>query len=92
MLVVWLCQALLGAAALVLCGVTCRAVLRRDARAHVYLTLAGSVALIFFVSVPRIPVQVPGIALLAIIAGILVAPAPQAPVSLDSTLTGKWRR
>ena len=92
MVIVWLCQALFGAAAVVLCGVTCRAVLRRDPRAHLFLTIAGSLALIFFVSVPRIPPQLPGVALLAIIAGVLMTPAAEARIALDSTATRKWRR
>ena len=92
MLIVWLCQALFGAAALVLCGMTCRAVLRRDPRAPFFLTLAGSVSLVFFVAIPRVPMQLPGVALLAIIAGILMSPSPVPRVELDSTATGKWRR
>ena len=92
MLIVWLCQALFGAAALVLCGMTCRAVLRRDERAHFFLTLAGSVSLVFFVSVPRIPVEMIGISLVAIAAGVLMAPRFDATVALDSTATRKWRR
>lgn len=91
MLIVWLCQALFALAALGLCGVTCRAVLRRDARAHLFLTLAGSMSLIFFVTVPRIPVQMIGVALMAILAGVLMAPADGA-AALDSTATRKWRR
>jgi hypothetical protein len=91
MLLVWLCQALFGVAALGLCGMTCRAVLRRDERAHFFLTLAGSVALVFFVSVPRIPIEMIGIAVAAIIAGILMSPA-EPTVALDSTATRKWRR
>jgi len=91
MLLVWLCQALFGVAALGLCGVTCRAVLRRDERAHFFLTVAGSVALVFFVSVPRIPIEMIGIAVAAIIAGILMSPA-EPTVALDSTATRKWRR
>ena len=84
MLIVWLCQALFGCAVLVLCGMTCRAVLHRDTRSHFYLTLSGSFALVFFVSVPDVPAQMLGVALMAIIAGILMTPAP---VSLDSTAT-----
>ncbi|HYR28931.1 MAG TPA: hypothetical protein VEU30_10725 [Thermoanaerobaculia bacterium] len=91
MLLVWLCQALFGVAALGLCGVTCRAVLRRDERAHFFLTVAGSVALVFFVSVPRIPIEMIGIAVAAVIAGILMSPA-EPTVALDSTATRKWRR
>jgi hypothetical protein len=92
MLIVWLSQALFGTAALAFCALTCRAVLRRDARAHLWLTIAGSVSLIFFVSVPRIPPQMVAIAVVAILAGILMAPAPEAPVSFDSTATRKSRR
>lgn len=91
MLIVWLCQALFGAAALVLCGRTCHAALRGDERTHFFLTLAGSVTLVFFVSVPRVPVQMIGIAVAAILAGILMAPAPPT-VALDSTATRKSRR
>lgn len=91
MLIVWLSQALFGTAALGLCGMTCRAALRRDERTHFFLTLAGSVALVFFVSVPRIPVQMIGVAVVAIVAGILMAPA-QPTVALDSTSTRKSRR
>jgi hypothetical protein len=89
MVIVWLFQALFGGAALLACGVTCRAVLRGDSRAHFYLTLAGSMALIFFISVPKLPVQMIGVALIAILAGILMTPPA---VSFDSTATGKWRR
>lgn len=92
MLIVWLSQALFGAAALVFCALTCRAVLRRDARAHLWLTIAGSISLIFFVSVPRIPPQMIGIAVVAIAAGILMTPAPAPSISFDSTATRKSRR
>ena len=92
MLVVWLSQVLFGASALALCGITCRAVLRRDRRAPFWLTVAGSVALVFFVSIPRVPPQMLGVSLIAIVAGILMSPAAEAPVALDSTLTRKWRR
>lgn len=92
MLIVWLTQALFGAAALAFCAVTCRAVLRRDGRAHLWLTIAGSVSLVFFVSVPRIPVQMIGISLATIVAGMLMSPAPEAPVVFDSTATRKSRR
>jgi hypothetical protein len=91
MLIVWLSQALFGTAALGLCGMTCRAALRRDERAHFFLTLAGSVALVFFVSIPRIPVQMIGIAIVAIAAGILMSPT-QPAVAFDSTSTRKSRR
>lgn len=87
MRIVWLCQALFGAAALALCGMTCRAVLRRDERAHFFLTLAGSVS-----PVPRIAVEMIGISLVAIAAGVLMAPRLDATVALDSTATRKWRR
>ena len=92
MLIVWLSQILFGAAAVVLCAVTCRAVLRRDDRAHFFLTLAGSVALVFFVSIPRIAPQMVGISLLAILAGVLMSPAPSRNVAFDSTATRKSRR
>ena len=92
MLIVWLSQVLFGAAALAFCAATCRAVLRRDPRAYLWLTVAGSVALIFFVSVPRIPPQMIGVAVAAILAGILMAPAAAAPVTFDSTATRKSRR
>lgn len=92
MVVVWLCQALFASAALVWCGVTCRAVLRRDSRASFFLTLAGSLALVFFVSIPRVPLQMIGIALVAVIAGVLMTPAPDSSVSFDSTATRRSRR
>ena len=88
MLVIWLSQVLFAGAALALCGVTCRAVLGRDRRAPFLLTVAGSVCLVFFVSVPRVPPQMIGVALIAIVAGMLMSPA-EAPVSFDSTATRK---
>ena len=91
MLIVWLSQVLFGVAALALCGVTCRAVLRRDARAPFWLTLAGSLALVFFVTIPRVMPQMIGVALVAIVAGMLMTPAGS-PVSFDSTATRKSRR
>ena len=92
MLIVWLSQVLFGAAALAFCGITCRAVLRRDRRAHFWLTIAGSVSLVFFATVPRIPPQMLGIAVVAIAAGILMTPAPAPSISFDSTATRKSRR
>lgn len=91
MLIVWVCQALFGAAALVFCGVTMRAVLQRDSRAHLWLTVAGSLGLIFFVSVPGARFEMIGVALLAIVAGILMAPVSRAPLSFDSTSTRRRR-
>jgi hypothetical protein len=91
MLIVWLSQVLFGAAALAFCGITCRAVLRRDKRAHFWLTIAGSVALVFFVSIPRVPPQMIGVAVAAILAGILMTPA-EITVPFDSTATRKSRR
>lgn len=90
MLIVGLSQALFGAAALAFCAVTCRAVLRRDPRAHFWLTLAGSLGLIFFVSVPRVAPQMVGVAFVAIIAGILMTPAESA--ALDSTAARRLGR
>lgn len=92
MVLIWLCQALFGAAALASCGRTCHAVLRRDPRAHFFLTAAGSLALVFFVSVPALPLEMTGISLIAIAAGVLMAPTPDPAVSLDSTATRKSRR
>lgn len=92
MLIIWLSQALFGTAALAFCALTCRAVLRRDPRAHLWLTIAGGISLIFFVSVPRIPPQMIGVAVVAIAAGILMSPAPAASISFDSTATRKSRR
>lgn len=89
MLIVWLCQALFGLATLAFCAVTCRAVLRRDAKAHLWLTLAGSIGLVFFVTIPRVPPQMVGVAMMAILAGILMA--PPASVPLDSTAARKSR-
>ena len=92
MLIVWLTQALFGAAALAFCALTCRAVLRRDPRAHLWLTVAGSVSLVFFVSVPRIPVEMIGVSLVAIVAGVLMSPAAAGSIAFDSTATRKSRR
>ena len=91
MLIVWLSQVLFGAAALAFCGITCRAVLRRDKRAHFWLTIAGSAALVFFVSIPRVAPQMIGVAVVAILAGMLMAPA-EITVPFDSTATRKSRR
>ena len=92
MVVVWLSQLLFGAAALLFCAVTCRAVLRHDRRAHFWLTLAGSLALVFFVTIPGVPAQMIGVAVAAILAGVLMTPAEHRPVALDSTATRKSRR
>lgn len=91
MLIVWVCQALFGAAALVFCCVTVHAILQHDSRAHLWLTVAGSFALIFFVSVRGVRVEMMGVALLAIVAGILMAPVSRAPLSFDSTATRRRR-
>ena len=91
MLIVWLSQVLFGAAALAFCGITCRAVLRRDRRVHFWLTIAGSCALVFFVTIPRVPPQMIGVAVVAIIAGMLMTPA-EITVPFDSTATRKSRR
>ncbi len=84
MLIVWLFQALIGVAALLLCGFTARAVLKSDRRAPFWLTVTGSLGLVFFVSVPGVAVEMVGVALLAIVAGILMTPAPN-PALLEET-------
>lgn len=92
MVIVWLCSALFGSAALVACGVTCRAVLRQDSRGYFFLTLSGSLGLVFFATIPRMPFEMIGIALVAVIAGVLMTSAPEPTVSFDSTATRKSRR
>ena len=89
MLVIWLAQGLFGAAALAFCALTCHAVLRRDAHAPLWLTLAGSLSLVFFVSVPKLPAQMIGISLVAIAAGVLMSPRNERTVALDSTASRK---
>lgn len=87
MLILGLCWALFGAAALFCCVLTCLAIVRRDERAHFYLVLAGSFALTFFIAIPDPPFEMIGLALLAIAVGILLAPRAERPpdVSFDST-------
>lgn len=94
MLIVSLCQALFGVAALGCCAVTASAVLRGDRRAHLWLTLSGSFALVVFVSLPQTPYEMIGVALVTIAAGVLMTPAPaddRPPLSFDSTATRRRR-
>ena len=92
MVVVWLSQLLFGVAAIVFCAVTCRAVLRRDRSAYFWLTVAGGLALVFFVTIPGVPAQMLGVAVAAILAGMLMAPAGGRAIAFDSTATRKSRR
>ena len=93
MLILALSQALFGAAALVFSAVTCHSVLRADKRAHLYLTITGSIALVFFVSLPGPPVEMIALSLLTLATGIILTPRPQPPrdVSFDSTATRRRR-
>jgi hypothetical protein len=93
MLIMWLCQALFGAAALVFCAMTCHAYLRGDKRAHFFLTLAGAISLIFFVSLPNLPVEMIAVSLLTIAAGVIMTPPAERAgrVSFESTATRRRR-
>jgi hypothetical protein len=93
MLILWLCWALFGAAALTSCVLTCIAVLHGDKRAHFYLMLAGAFALTFFISLPDPPLEMIGLALLAIVAGALLAPPVERTpdISFDSTASRRRR-
>ncbi|HET7436064.1 MAG TPA: hypothetical protein VFN10_15245 [Thermoanaerobaculia bacterium] len=93
MLIVSLCQVLFGMTALVFCALAASAVLRRDLRAHLWLTLAGAFALVVFVSIPSIRIEMIAVALLTIAAGVLMTPTPaeEPPLSLDSTATRRRR-
>ena len=92
MLIVSLCQTLFGATALVFCALTASAVLRGDRRAHLWLTLSGSFALVVFVSIAEVRYEMIGVALITIAAGILMTPAEErTPLSLDSTATRRRR-
>ena len=93
--IVSLCQALFGVAALAFCALTADAVLRRGRRAHLWLTLAGAFALVVFLSIPAVRYEMLAVAVLAMIAGVLMAPAaesdPPRTLTFDSTATRRRR-
>jgi hypothetical protein len=96
MLIYWLSQALFGTTTLLLCALTSRAVLRRDLRAAWLLTLSGAFALTFFLSLNSVRLEMLGVAALAVVAGILMAPsqedAPKRPtIAFDTTATRRRR-
>jgi hypothetical protein len=97
MLVVWLFQLLTGVLALAFCALTAAAVLRRDPRAPLALTVSGALGLIFFVSVPNIRYELIAVALLAVIAGTVIGTPAAKPqprndnISFDSTATRRRR-
>jgi uncharacterized membrane protein YgdD (TMEM256/DUF423 family) len=84
--------ALIGATTLVSCFAASTAALIRHRRTGLALTIAGTLALLFFASMPEMPRQMAGIALLAIAAGILLDTRDEEDVttpriSFDETAT-----
>jgi FtsH-binding integral membrane protein len=83
--------ALLGATTLVTCFAASAAAVLRHRRTGLALTIAGTFALVFFASMPDMPRQMAGIALLAIAAGILLDTRDEEEVtthvSFDETAT-----
>ena len=92
MLVLWLCQALFGAAALAFCARAAYSAVRRKPQTSHELMIAGGVSLVFFLSIPDVRPELLAAALLAVLAGaILPDPAPIV-LDLDSTLTRRPRK
>lgn len=86
-----------GAVALICCGAAMTATVRRSPNVGYYLMLAGGFAFVFFMSVPRVRIEMPLIALAAIVTGFALAPAapPIGSGDLDigeSTATRRLRK
>ncbi|HEX9163653.1 MAG TPA: hypothetical protein VF980_18240 [Thermoanaerobaculia bacterium] len=75
MVILWVCQAAFGLAALAACLFAVRSVLRHQRTLSYYLTLSGAFALIFFLAVPGSEPETILISLLAIATGALLMPS-----------------
>lgn len=71
--IVSLFQGLLGGIALILCGVAAWRLLRREKRAALFVSLAGLVSAVFFVSIRGTPMAAILIALLTAATGFIIA-------------------
>ncbi|MBK5258734.1 MAG: hypothetical protein JJE51_04015 [Thermoanaerobaculia bacterium] len=73
-MLVWLCQILFGAAALIAAGRAAWAVAYNERRGSYFLIVAGAFALIFFLTVPEVMPEMIALSILAMIAGGLLLP------------------
>lgn len=86
MLILSVVQVLFAATALAFCAAAAHAVISRSEAVGFHLMLAGSSAAIFFVSVPQVAAELPLIAGVTAIAGMLLAPRIQAIRSDDDDI------
>ena len=99
MLVLSVVQVFFAAAALVFCIVAAAGALRGSDSVGFHLMLAGGSAAVFFISIPRVAAELPLIALITIVTGVLLAPRID-PISPhdgnidigDSTATRRLRK
>lgn len=86
MLILSLIQVFFAAAALVFCVAAAASALRGSDTVGFHLMLAGGFAAVFFVSIPRIATELPLIAVVAVITGMLLAPKIETIAPHDSDL------
>ncbi len=75
MLILSICQAVFGTAAIVACAAALRSLLRHRRTVSFNLALAGAFALAYFLCVPDIEPQLVVLAVLAIATGALLMPS-----------------
>lgn len=93
MLILWLCQALFGAAALALCLRAAVSAVRQKPQTSYELMIAGAMSLVFFLTIPNVRPELLAAALLAVLAGaILHRHSTPLVLDLDSTLTRRSRK
>jgi hypothetical protein len=86
MLILSLVQVFFAAAALVFCVAAAASALRGSDTVGLHLMLAGGSAAVFFISIPRVAAELPLIAVVAVIAGMLLAPGMATIAPQDSDL------
>ena len=82
-MVLWLCQAIFGVAALASTAAAAWSVARNGHRGSYYLCLSGAFSLVFFLTVPEILPELVILSVLAIAAGALLMPLDGRPVVED---------
>ena len=77
MLILSVVQVSFAAVAVTCCAAAGMAAVRRSAALGFYLMLAGGFGFVFFMAVPNAALQMPLVALVAIAAGVVLAPQPE---------------
>lgn len=93
MLILDVVQTVFGFAALAACAVAIRDAFTRNRQLGMHLATAGLFAVVFFLSVPEVPIEIIGVAFLTIVCGGLMHPrAPRSHIDIGDDSTIRSRR